>query len=168
MVLVSLSTDQSALERIQSTLFVDAFRRLPGTETRFMRSSAAANDLFFVAQRVLGAERATAVFDSYVKKEPGSRARFEPTPEFIAHLEKELAGSIGAASAHVMLSQVVSGDNISLQEVMQIADETQQVIEYSQQLEQKSEELRETAEKLQNANEKLRELDQERTSFCLK
>jgi len=165
MVLVSLSTNQSALERIQSTLFVDAFRRLPGTETRFMRSSAAANDLFFVAQRVLGAERATAVFDSYVKKEPGSRARFEPTPEFIAHLEKELAGSIGAASAHVMLSQVVSGDNISLQEVMQIADETQQVIEYSQQLEQKSEELRETAEKLQDANEKLRELDQEKDEF---
>uniref|UniRef100_UPI002608F00F DUF3604 domain-containing protein n=1 Tax=uncultured Maritalea sp. TaxID=757249 RepID=UPI002608F00F len=119
LVLVSLSTSQSALERIQSTLFVDAFRRLPGTETRFMRSSAAANDLFFVAQRVLGAERATAIFDDYLKREVGSRAQFEPTPDFIAHLEKELAGSIGAASAHVMLSQVVSGDNISLQEVMQ-------------------------------------------------
>ncbi|MCZ4273558.1 ATP-binding protein [Maritalea porphyrae] len=165
LVLVSLSTSQSALERIQSTLFVDAFRRLPGTETRFMRSSAAANDLFFVAQRVLGAERATAIFDDYLKREVGSRAQFEPTPDFIAHLEKELAGSIGAASAHVMLSQVVSGDNISLQEVMQIADETQQVIEYSQQLEQKSEELKQTAEKLQDANEKLRELDQEKDDF---
>ncbi|MFT6658948.1 ATP-binding protein [Maritalea sp.] len=165
LVLVSLSTNQSALERIQSTLFVDAFRRMPGTETRFMRSSAAANDLFFVAQRVLGAERATAVFDRYVKNEVGTRAQFEPTPEFIAHLEKELAGSIGAASAHVMLSQVVSGDNISLQEVMQIADETQQVIEYSQQLEQKSEELKLTADKLQYANEKLRELDQEKDEF---
>ena len=165
MIFVSLSTNQSALERIQSTLFVDAFRRLPGTETRFMRSSAAANDLFFVAQRVLGAEKATAVFDDYLKRVGTDRTRFEPTPDFIAHLEKELAGSIGAASAHVMLSQVVSGDNISLQEVMQIADETQQVIEYSQQLEQKSEELRLTAEKLQDANEKLRELDQEKDEF---
>ena len=165
MVFVSLSTKQSALERIQSTLFVDAFRRMPGTETRFIRSSAAANDLFFVAQRVLGAERATQVFDDYLQREQGTRSQFEPTPEFISYLEKELAGSIGAASAHVMLSQVVSGDNISLQEVMQIADETQQVIEYSQQLEQKSEELRQTAEQLQNANEKLRELDQEKDEF---
>jgi len=165
LVFVSLSTNQSALERIQSTLFVDAFRRLPGTETRFMRASAAANDLFFVAQRVLGAEKATSIFDDYLQREVGSRAQFEPTPEFIAHLEKELAGSIGAASAHVMLSQVVSGDNISLQEVMQIADETQQVIEYSQQLEQKSDELKQTAEKLQHANEKLRELDQEKDEF---
>jgi signal transduction histidine kinase len=165
MIFVSLSTNQSALERIQSTLFVDAFRRMPGTETRFIRTSAAANDLFFVAQRVLGAEKATQIFDDYLKREVGARSDFEPTPEFISYLEKELAGSIGAASAHIMLSQVVSGDNISLQEVMQIADETQQVIEYSQQLEQKSEELRQTAEQLQNANEKLRELDQEKDEF---
>ena len=38
----------------------------------------------------------------------------------------ELAGSIGAASAHVMLSKVVSGEAVSLEEVMQMADETQQ------------------------------------------
>ena len=82
MVFVSLSTNQSALERIQSTLFVDAFRRMPGTETRFIRSSAAANDLFFVAQRVLGAERATQVFDDYLQREQGTRSQFEPTPEF--------------------------------------------------------------------------------------
>lgn len=164
---VSLATNQSALERIQGTLFVDAFRRLtgPGAETQFMRTSAAANDLFFVAQRVLGAERATAVFEEYFRRETIDRSLFEPTPKFIAYLEKELAGSIGAASAHIMLSQVVSGDNISLKEVMEIADETQQVIEYSQQLEQKSEELRQTAEKLQHANEKLRELDQEKDEF---
>ncbi len=165
LIFVSLSTSQSVLERIQSALFVDAFRRMPGIETRFMRTSAATNDLFFVAQRVLGAERAGAVFDSFAREQGRSRTNLEPTPEFIALLEKELAGSIGAASAHVMISQVVSGESISLQEVMKIADETQQVIEYSQQLEQKSEELRLTAEKLQDANAKLRELDQQKDEF---
>lgn len=165
LILVSLSTSQSVLERIQSALFVDAFRRMPGIETRFMRTSAATNDLFFVAQRVLGAARAGAVFDSFAREQGRNRNNLEPSPEFIALLEKELAGSIGAASAHVMISQVVSGDNISLQEVMKIADETQQVIEYSQQLEQKSEELRLTAEKLQDANAKLRELDQQKDEF---
>ena len=66
----------------------------------------------------------------------------EPTPAFIDRLERELAGSIGAASAHVMLSKVVSGDAVSLEEVLQMADETQQAIEYSQELERTSNELR--------------------------
>ena len=102
-------------------------------DPNFIRGSATANDLFFVAQRVLGAERATALFD-------GTAARPAPnrSPEFIGRLERELAGSIGAASAHVMLSKVVSGDAVSLEEVMQMADETQQAIEYSQELERTS------------------------------
>jgi hypothetical protein len=165
LVTISLATRQSALEQLQSALFVDAFRRPPGGESRFARSSAAINDLFFVAQRVLGYERAAALFDEFAAHTGVQRRALEPTPEFISILEKELAGSIGAASAHVMLSQVVSGDNISLEEVMQMADETQQAIEYSQQLEQTSDELRSTARKLQRANERLRELDQQKDEF---
>ncbi len=86
-------------------------------------------------------------------------------PEFIGELERELAGSIGAASAHILLSKVVSGDGMSLEEVMTIADETQQVIEYSQKLERTSEELRLTAEKLQQANSLLQELHQQKDDF---
>ena len=88
-----------------------------------------------------------------------------PSPEFIGRLERELAGSIGAASAHVMLSKVVSGQAVSLEEVMQMADETQQAIEYSQELEQTSAELRVTAKKLEEANEQLRELDSQKDEF---
>src|SRR5690606_6821442 len=88
-----------------------------------------------------------------------------PTHEFIGRLERELAGSIGAASAHVMMSKVVSGEAVSLEEVMQMADETQQAIEYSQQLEQTSAELRSTAKKLEEANEQLRELDLQKDEF---
>ena len=90
---------------------------------------------------------------------------FEPTPDFIARLERELAGSIGAASAHVMLSKVVTGEAISLEEAMQMADETQQAKEYSQQLELASSELRRTALKLEEANTQLRELDRQKDDF---
>src|SRR5690606_18538801 len=89
----------------------------------------------------------------------------EALPEFIGQLERELAGSIGAAAAHILLSKVVSGDGMSLEEVMAIADETQQVIEYSQKLEKTSEELRLTAERLQQANALLRELHQQKDDF---
>ncbi|WDR02064.1 histidine kinase dimerization/phospho-acceptor domain-containing protein [Devosia algicola] len=159
LVLVSLLTSQSALERLQATLFVDAFRRQGRSDPHFMRGSATSNDLFFVAQRVLGAERATILFAGL------PRAGGDTSPEFIARLERELAGSIGAASAHVMLSKVVSGEAISLEEVMQMADETQQVIEYSQQLERTSAALRSTADQLEIANLQLREVDQQKDDF---
>ncbi len=163
LIAVSLLTSQSALERIQATLFVDVFKRASNAD--FIRGSATANDLFFVAQRVLGGERAAALFDAEAREGGTAWTHMEPSPQFIGRLERELAGSIGAASAHVMLSKVVSGDTVSLEEVLQMADETQQAIEYSQQLEQTSAELRTTADKLEEANATLRELDSQKDDF---
>jgi len=65
----------------------------------------------------------------------------------------------------VMLSKVVSGDAISIEEVFKMAGETRQAIEYSQELERTSEELRSTAAQLENANLKLRELDGQKDEF---
>jgi signal transduction histidine kinase len=64
-----------------------------------------------------------------------------------------------------MLSKVVSGGAVSLEEVLQMADETQQAIEYSQELERTSAELRDTARKLEEANRQLRELDSQKDEF---
>jgi Na+/proline symporter/nitrogen-specific signal transduction histidine kinase len=159
LVVVSLLTTQSALERVQATLFVDVFRRYGHPDASLIRGSATADDLFFVAQRVLGAERATALFADL--PEEGEA----PPSEFIGRLERELAGSIGAASAHVMLSKVVSGGAVSLEEVFEMAGETRQVIEYSQQLERTSAQLRRTAEKLEEASSQLRAIDSEKDEF---
>ncbi len=161
----SLVSSQSALERIQASIFVDVFRRGSHTPGNFVRGSATANDLYFVAERVLGERRAAALFEDEARETGVEPSLLEPTPEFIGRLERELAGSIGAASAHVMLSKVVAGGDVSLEEMMQMADETQQVIEYSQQLEKTSEELRLTAQKLEEANTQLRELDSQKDEF---
>ncbi|KRA42615.1 sensor histidine kinase [Devosia sp. Root635] len=161
----SLLTTQSALERIQASVFVDVFKRGQATRGNFVRGSATANDLFFVAERVLGERRAAALFETEARDSGVDPDMLEPSPEFIGRLERELAGSIGAASAHVMLSKVVSGSDVSLEEMMQMADETQQVIEYSQQLEKTSAELRSTARQLEDANAQLRELDSQKDEF---
>ncbi len=161
----SLMTRPSSLERIQATAFVDVFRRHGLPQRNFLPGSATANDLFFVAERVLGEKRAVALFESAARESGVDPAQLEPTPEFIGGLERELAGSIGASSAHVMLSKVVAGGDVSLEEMMQMADETQQVIEYSQQLEKTSAELRLTARKLEDANAQLRELDSQKDEF---
>ncbi len=165
LVVVSLFSSQSTLERIQATLFVDIFRRGSVARGNFVRGSATANDLYFVAWRVLGETRAATFFEGAARDSGVEPAMLEPTPEFIGRLERELAGSIGAASAHVMMSKVVSGSDVSLEEVMQMADETQQVIQYSQQLERTSSELRVTAQQLEEANARLRELDGQKDDF---
>jgi Na+/proline symporter/signal transduction histidine kinase len=165
LVCVSLATSQSALERIQATLFVDIFRRHPGSQPQILRGSATTDELFFVAERVLGWQRAKELFETSDVPHRGASLPFGVSSAFITKLEREMAGSIGAASAHVLLSKVVAGDSVSLEEMMRIADETQQVIEYSHELEQKSIELRSTAQQLREANSLLQELHRQKDDF---
>jgi len=164
LVVVSIMGENNAIGRLQATLFVDVFKQNHNGQRGFARSSAPLNDLFAMTRRVLGTERAESLFDSFAPSGQ-SRLNIEPTPEFITKLEKELAGSIGAASAHVLLGQVVSGETVTMEEVMQMADETQQILEYSQMLEETTTELRSTTEQLQQANVQLRQLDQQKDEF---
>ena len=160
----SLITSQSALEHVQAAIFLNVARHGSG-EPNPLRGSATADDLFLVARRVLGHQRAFDLFREEARQTGTAWTSIEPSPNFIHRLERELAGSIGAASAHVMLSKVVSGGVISLEEVMQMADETQQAIEHSQALERASAQLRATAEKLEVANRQLRLVDQQKDEF---
>jgi len=164
-VVMSLLREQKPLERLQATLFVDVFRNPADNEFRFIRRSAAIDDLYILAQRILGSDQAHRLFRDFARRQ-GSRDDLpQPDAAFIAHLERQLAGGIGAASARVMVSQVITGETISLDELMRLVDETQQVIEYSQQLEQKSQQLQTTARQLREANERLRALDAQKDDF---
>lgn len=158
----SLLTSQSALEHVQAALFLNTSSH---GEASPLRGSATADDLLLIARRVLGHQRAFDLFSEEAKQSGTAWKSLEPSPAFIHHLERELAGAIGAASAHVMLSKVVSGDSVSLEEVMQMADETQQAIEHSLALERASTQLRATADKLEAANHQLRQVDMQKDEF---
>ncbi len=163
-VTVSLVTRPTPLERLQGALFVDVFRTRPG-EPRILHRTAPAEDLFVLAQRILGAEPARVLFQDIARSQ-GLRGGLPVADDaFVSRLERELAGSVGAASAHAMVSQVAGGGTISLTELMKIADETAQILEYSQQLTQKSAELESTARQLRDANEKLQKLSAQKDDF---
>ncbi|MEZ5934038.1 MAG: sensor histidine kinase [Alphaproteobacteria bacterium] len=163
--LVSLATRPNPLEQVQGRLFIDVFDSDRLDAKRYIQRSATGRDLFVLAQRILGADAAHHLFAKMAGQ--GGAARHEPVVDdaFIDQLERQLAGSVGAASARAMISQVTTGERISLDALMRIADETQQVIEYSQQLKQKSEELESTARQLRAANERLTQLDIEKDDF---
>ncbi|MEQ8828545.1 MAG: ATP-binding protein [Alphaproteobacteria bacterium] len=164
-VIVSLIFDPKPLERLQGALFIDVFRTPADNEARFIRRYAASNDLFVVAQRILGTESAYRVFSEFAQNQGVAGHLPRADDEFIGHLERELAGSVGAATARAMILQVVKGETISLDELMKIVDETQQVIDYSRQLEVKSHQLQQTARQLREANERLKQLDVQKDDF---
>ncbi|MCF6303489.1 MAG: ATP-binding protein, partial [Devosiaceae bacterium] len=164
LIFVSFVTRNNAVGQLQAAQFVDVFKQTENSQYSFTRSSAPLNDLLVMTQRVLGTDHANRIFETYSNSDRIKQNK-DASPHFIASLEKELAGSIGAASAHVLLGQVVSGDTVTLEEVMQMADETQQILEYSQRLEQTAEELQSTTRQLQTANNQLRQLDQQKDEF---
>jgi signal transduction histidine kinase len=130
-----------------------------------IRRAATARDLYAVATRILGAGEAAALFRDAAQAQ-GVKGDVPIADEaFITHLERKLAVSIGAASAHAMIAQVVTGETISLDELMRIADETQQMRDYSRRLEEKSRELQATAKELSEANERLTRLDAQKDDF---
>jgi len=164
-VFVSLMTRPTPLERLQGALFIDVFRMRPGESPRVLHRTAPVEDLFVLAQRILGAEPARLLFEDIARAQ-GLRSGLPVADDsFVSRLERELAGTIGAASAHAMVSQVAGGGTISLSELMNIADETAQILEYSQQLTEKSAELESTARQLRDANTKLQKLSAQKDDF---
>ena len=164
-ILVSLWREQRPLERLQSTLFVDVFRTPADVTSGVLRRSATAHDLSILTERILGANEALETFREAARAQGLEGNVPIADNAFITKLERKLAGSVGAASAHALITQVVGGETISLDELMRIADETQQVREYSRLLEAQSKELRATASQLSEANERLTRLDAEKDDF---
>ncbi len=162
---VSLFTKQFPLERLQAALFVDVFHSSTEESHRYIQRSAATEDLFALAQRILGMGSARRLFAEIARGQGQSGVMPRPTDAFIARLERELAGSVGAASAHAMVSRVVGAEDVSLTELIEIADETQRLIETSRQLSEKSSELEKTLNQLRDANDRLRTLDAQKDEF---
>ncbi len=163
---VSLFTRSTALERLQSGLFVGVFRHDMANRPSAWTRSASVAELYDLTQRFLGRDRAYRAFRDY------ARARGEPgvmpaqaDSDLVAFVERLLAGSLGAASAHVVVSSVAKGEMPTLDEVMTLLEETHQAIAYSQELERKSAELEQTAAELKRANARLEELDKLKDDF---
>ena len=161
---VSIFSFPDPIERLQGAQFVNVLEH--GAPRRgWTASVAGSEDLMIMAQRILGASEAQAFFRAEAQAQGLSGHLPEPTPTFVQGLERELAASVGAATAHAMVSQIVGGTSVSVQDLLAVADESAQMLEYSSQLELKSRELSETAAQLRAANEKLTQLSLQKDAF---
>ncbi len=163
---VSLASEQSAEEHRQANLFVDVFRR-DADRTRFWRGTASAPALHGLLSRFLGEAGANESFAEFARAKGLRWPLDELTAdgELVHHVETQLAGAIGAASARIMMASTVKEEALTLEDVREVLTEAQQVVVYSQQLEQKSKELEAATKELQSANEQLKELDRMKDDF---
>ena len=163
-VLVSLITLPSPLEQLQGAQFVNVYQH--STQQKSWSGGVAqSEDLMVMAQRILGASEAQALFQSAAARQGVSGYLPEPSEEFLAELEREMAGSVGAATAHAMVGQIIGGTPVTVHDLMAVADETAQMKVYSTELEKKSQELARTALQLRDANTKLTQLSVQKDAF---
>ncbi|MEO0343533.1 MAG: sensor histidine kinase [Pseudomonadota bacterium] len=161
-VVVSLITDPTPLERLQAVRMVHAQDSNP----RFRSAGEATiEDLFILAQRILGRADATALFERFARTQNRQSGLPEYTDDLMRVLERELAGTVGAAAAHAMLAQVSGSEDLSFEDLFAMADETAEIMEYSQELEIRSRELAETAAKLREVNMRLTDISSQKDAF---
>jgi Na+/proline symporter/nitrogen-specific signal transduction histidine kinase len=161
---VSLATFPSPVERAQGAAFVNVFDAPDGPRP-WTQGSVEPEALLVMAQRILGDEAAQALFEDEARAQGKSGMLPDPTPAFIDSLERRLAGSVGAATAHAMMSQVAGRAAVSVEDLMAVAGEAAQIMEYSARLESQQAELTRTATALREANEKLTQLSAQKDAF---
>jgi Na+/proline symporter/nitrogen-specific signal transduction histidine kinase len=160
----SLLTFPGPVERLQGAAFVNVFEGSVGPQ-RWARGQANPEELLAMAQRILGEEAAQAQFQSAARAQGKEGFLPDPTPAFLDSLESRLSGSVGAATAHAMISQLVGRATVTVEDLMAVASESAQILEYSARLEAREAELTRTAGALREANEKLTQLSLQKDAF---
>jgi signal transduction histidine kinase len=166
-VLGSLVSRPGRSEVAQADFFVDVYKYAKiRSEREVMRRQARMHDIRLLLNRFLGEDRTEAILQDYARQsEKPLKNQVIAQPDLVNRAEVQLAGTIGAASARVLMSSIAREDPISLEEMLEVLEQTQEIVAYSKALEQKSGELERTTEQLRAANEQLKELDRLKADF---
>ena len=159
----SLLAAPSAMERLQASRVIHVLDRAAPPRPR--AGSVGADELLLMAQRILGFREAAALFRAQAQLQGRVDGVPETTPDLLEALERRLAGSVGAATAHAMLAGITGEKAVSVAQLMAVADEAVQIVGHSARLEAQSAELARTAAELRAANAKLTALSAQKDAF---
>ncbi|QNH60596.1 sensor histidine kinase [Hymenobacter sediminicola] len=168
---VSLLREPTALEQHQAHVFVDVFRNGTGFEgPAGWQSAAPLPDVRALLMGFLGKKRTNQALRAFQDRFPDAHATDDLTPpqadpRLLAYAEKLLAGSIGPASARLLLRTSVAAEDISFDNVVGILKESQQLLEANRQLQKQQRQLQRLTQQLQAAYDQLQELDQHKDEF---
>ncbi len=120
---VSLASRPGATEQAQAVLFVDALA--DPVRPRLWRQRVTVGELRVLLTQFIGPAAAAAVL-----RGQSSQPRLETAaaePELVHHVETVLAGSVGSASARLVIASVAGEEQLRVDEVMEMIDEASHV-----------------------------------------
>lgn len=163
LLLVSLVDFPNPVERLQALSFVHAIA--PDGSPLEPGDGIGAEAMLTLASRLWGSERALASFRAAASAQGKSGYLPDLTPRFLSDLEREMAGTVGAATASALMGRVAGHGGVTVADLMEVAGEASQARADNQRLAAASTELARTARKLQETNEKLRALSDQKDAF---
>lgn len=173
---VSLASPPSALELRQADVFVDVFhRRRLAEEVAGWQGPAPLPEVRALLLGFLGKKRTNQALRTFATRHPDAlplpaglaNSPIAPPadPRLLAYAETLLAGSLGPASARLLLASVAGAEEISYDHVVGILRESQQLLEANRQLQKQSRQLQRLTDELRAAYDQLQALDQRKDEF---
>lgn len=162
----SLTSKGNYRERNYAEMFVDSknFTNLQDSALVW-KGEAYVADIKNVLIRFLGEKRATRALNIFFTKYKLPKDTQLADARLINFSEKLLTGSIGSASAKILIASVVKEEQISLVEVLKILEESKETIVNNKILTEKSNELSKLSSKLKDANKELIDKDKQKDEF---
>ncbi|MGV3611978.1 MAG: ATP-binding protein [Fluviicola sp.] len=160
-VLGSLFTRQTALEQNQTTLYVDIMNYSTDVDSGVVwKGKAFFPDIKSLLSRFLGEKRVTAELTHFAQKQGiDLTVQDELDPRLIGYSEKMLSPIVGASSAKILIASVVKEEKLSMEDVVNILEESQKIIAVNKELQQRTDELKRMSEALKLANARMKEND---------
>lgn len=164
--IVSVNSRPSMLNLTQADLFVNISKYIGGQDSDILKREAKISELRVMLNRFLGEHRTYLLFREY---ETMNGILLEnqqvANADLVNFAETHLAGAIGAASARLVLDNVVKEESITMEEVMRILEQTREAVEHGRLMESKNAELKTLTLQLTSANEQLKNLDRLKADF---
>ncbi|MFI8606458.1 ATP-binding protein [Cellulophaga baltica] len=162
----SIMTKGNYRERNYAEMFVDSnnFTALQDSALVW-KGEAYVADIKNVLIRFLGETKAARALKLFFTKYNLPLDTQLADARLINFSEKLLTGSIGSASAKILIASVVKEEQISLLEVLKILEESKKNIVSNKMLLEKSDELSQLSSKLKDANEELVVKDKQKDEF---
>ena len=164
--IISLAFKGHYRERNYAEMFVDSknFSSLQDSALVW-KGEAYVADIKNVLTKFLGETRTQRALNLFFRKYDIHSDTQMADARLINFSEKLLTGSIGGASAKILIAGVVKEQEISLPEVLKILEESKETISSNKVLQEKSAELTDLTSQLKHANEELLTKDKQKDEF---
>lgn len=165
-VVISVTIKGNYRERNYAEMFVDSKNYTALQDSALVwKGEAYVAEIRNVLTKFLGEARTERALNLFFRKYNLPLDTQMADARLINFSEKLLTGSIGSASAKILIASVVKEEEVSLVEVLKILEESKETIARNRLLKEKSEELTKLTSKLKDANQELIAKDKQKDEF---